>query len=118
MKYTKLAEKLSLCLLVLLCGSGVLSGQDIAPIPSDPAVTQGQLPNGLRWYVARNTDIQGVADFALVQMTGARTVQSVGRETVSEIAREALLSQPLLTAPSVQDFFIRKGRWHFGLPPA
>ena len=109
MKYTKLAEKLSLCLLVLLCGSGVLSGQDIAPIPSDPAVTQGQLPNGLRWYVARNTDIQGVADFALVQMTGARTVQSVGRETVSEIAREALLSQPLLTAPSVQDFFIRKG---------
>ena len=95
--------------LLLLFVANIVQSQEIAPVPVDPAVKSGQLPNGMKWYVATNPDAQGTADFALVQMTGTGTIQSVGGETIKAYAQESLMSQPLLTAPSVQDFFINKG---------
>jgi len=103
-RYITLVFSLSLLLL-----ANIVQGQEIALVPSDPAVKSGVLPNGMKWYVAENSDIQGVADFALVQMTGTETIQSVDGSTVESIAKESLSSQPLLTAPSVQDYFISKG---------
>ena len=87
----------------------ILYGQAIATLPSDPAVKSGTLPNGMKWYVAENQYIKGVADFALVQAAGAKTIQDVDRSALVDIARESLQSQPLLTASSVQDFFLAKG---------
>lgn len=110
MKYIGKREILSLVFsLVCFFAANIMLCQEIAPVPPDPAVKSGQLPNGLRWYVATAQDIRGTADFALVQMTGTGTVQSISGEIVRDIAKESLMSQPLLTAPSVQDFFIAKG---------
>ena len=87
----------------------LLHGQTIAKVSSDPAVKSGTLPNGMKWYVVENQYIKGSADFALVQATGANTIQSVDRGTLVSIAQESLQSQPLLTAPSVQKYFLSKG---------
>ena len=92
-----------LLIFALLLLSDALCGQDVAVLPTDPAVKSGVLPNGIRWYVASNTYLKGTADFALVQMTGGQTTTEAERETVVGIAQEALMSQPLLTAPSVQE---------------
>lgn len=86
-----------------------LHGQTIATVSSDPAVKSGTLPNGMKWYVVENQYVKGAADFALVQATGANTIQSVDRGTLVSIAQESLQSQPLLTAPSVQKYFLSKG---------
>ena len=110
MKYIQIRQYITgLLILALSLLSDAIYGQDVAVLPSDPAVKSGVLPNGIRWYVASNTYIKGAADFALVQMTGGQTTTEVERATAVEIAQEALKSQPLLTAPSVQDYFISKG---------
>ena len=93
--------------LVLL--SNLIQAQDIAVLPSDPAVKSGVLPNGTQWYVASNSYVEGVADFAVVQLTGYDTVEGVEKDSLVSLSREALASQPLLLSPSVQEFFISKG---------
>ena len=110
MKYIQIRQYVTgLLVFALSLLSDAIYGQDVAVLPSDPAVKSGVLPNGIRWYVASNTYIKGTADFALVQMTGDQTTTEVERVTAVGIAQEALKSQPLLTAPSVQDYFIGKG---------
>ena len=110
MKYIKLRQYITgLLMMTALLYTDAIYGQDVAVLPTDPAVKSGVLPNGMKWYVATNPYVKGAADFALVQMTGSETIPSVGRETVVEIAQEALMKQPLLTATSVQEYFISKG---------
>ena len=110
MKFIEIRRKISSVFsIALLFSANIMLGQGIAPIPADPAVRSGQLPNGMRWYVAVNPDVQGAADFALVQMTGTETIQSVSAQTIKTIAQESLMSQPLLLSPTVQDFFVSKG---------
>lgn len=110
MKYIQIRQYVTgVLVFALLLISDAICGQDVAVLPSDPAVKSGVLPNGIRWYVATNNYIKGTADFALVQMTGTETSPEVSRESAVEIAQEALLSQPLLTSPSVQDYFVNKG---------
>ena len=103
MKYIPKRHVAGLLILALTLLSDAIYGQDVAVLPSDPAVKSGVLPNGITWYVATNTYVKGTADFALVQMTGSQTDAQIDRETVVAIAQDALMSQPLLTAPSVQD---------------
>lgn len=109
MKYIPKRHVAGLLILALTLLSDAIYGQDVAVLPPDPAVKSGVLPNGITWYVATNTYVKGTADFALVQMTGSQTDAETDRETVVAIAQDALMSQPLLTAPSVQDYFIGKG---------
>ena len=110
MKYIQIRQYITgLLIFALSLLSDAIYGQDVAVLPSDPAVKSGVLPNGIKWYVASNTYLKGTADFALVQMTGDQTTAEAERETVVAIAQEALMSQPLLTAPSVQEYFIGKG---------
>jgi predicted Zn-dependent peptidase len=106
MKYTRLRLIITSVILFSVC---LLHGQTIAQVPSDPAVKSGTLPNGMKWYVVENQYIKGAADFALVQATGARTIPSIDRATLVSIAQESLQAQPLLTAPSVQNYFLGKG---------
>lgn len=108
MKYLYIRAKASLIMFLVLL-SNLTQAQDIAVLPSDPAVKSGALPNGTKWYVASNSYVKGIADFAVVQLTGYDTVQGVGRDSIVALSREALASQPLLLSPSVQDFFISKG---------
>lgn len=110
MKYIEIRRNFTLVFsIALLLIANIVQGQEIAPLPSDPAVRSGQLPNGLKWYVAVNPAVQGMADFALVQHTGFNTVPSISKSTIQAIANESLQSQPLLKSPTVKDFFSEKG---------
>lgn len=44
-----------------------VSGQDLPSLPKDPAITRGKLPNGVEYYLVKNKERVGRADFALVQ---------------------------------------------------
>lgn len=110
MKYLNIRQKaLFLVAMVMMFVMNVTQAQEIAVLPSDSAVSSGELPNGTRWYVVTNPYVKGVADFALVQMTGSDTIPGDGRESIVALSRDALSGQPLLLSPSVQDYFISKG---------
>ncbi len=98
-----------LCLIFLSFIAKTVLGQEIQEIPLDPDVKTGVLPNGMSWYVAVNNSVKGVADFALVQLTGTSTASGVTPEKVVSLSREALAGQPRLLSESVQDFFINHG---------
>ncbi|MDE6831563.1 MAG: insulinase family protein, partial [Muribaculaceae bacterium] len=52
----------------------VVSAQDdqmMQPLPTDPAVRIGQLPNGLTYYIRHNEFPKGQADFYLAQNVGS-----------------------------------------------
>lgn len=48
-----------------------LSAAAIQPIPLDPAVRTGQLPNGLTYYIRHNNSPEGQADFFIAQRVGS-----------------------------------------------
>lgn len=91
-------------LLVLL-----LQAQDIKILPIDPAIKMEVMPNGLKCYVAVNTSLKGIADFALIQNTGGKTISSIDRERIVDIAQDGLASQKRLLCPTVQEFFTSLG---------
>ena len=74
--------------------------QSVMPLPVDPAVVRGELPNGMTYYVATNPSVKGMADFALVQKTGASVVGN---------AQQCLGAQDRILSPSVQTYFINSG---------
>lgn len=86
-----------------------VQAQTIQMLPDDPAVKSGVLPNGIAYYVASNPSVKGMADFALVQKTGALTVPDTDRNSIVAVSQEALSSQPRLLAPTVQDYFLNLG---------
>ena len=45
----------------------LMSAQELAPMPVDPAVKCSVLPDGLSCYVAENGTVKGMADFVLVR---------------------------------------------------
>lgn len=83
--------------------------QKIQTLPADPTVKSGVLPNGITYYIAANPLLKGMADFALVQKTGALTVPGADRDKVVALSQSALSSQPRLSDLSVQDYFMRTG---------
>ncbi len=54
----------------LFCASNLLFAQDVGALPNDPRVKTGKLPNGLTYYVVKNSAIKGQADFCIVQKVG------------------------------------------------
>ncbi len=58
-----------------LCFAINVPAQDMPVLPADPAVLKGVMPNGMAYYLVTNPDEKGVADFALVQKTGLKTVR-------------------------------------------
>lgn len=110
MKCLDIRQKaLSVVFSLMLAVSNIISAQEIAPLPVDPAIKTGTLPNGTRWYVVSNPYVKDVADFAVVQNVGFNTTPALDKSSVLEHSRESLASQPLLLAPTVQDYFVRHG---------
>ena len=92
----------------VLCTIHAYAG-NIKVLPSDPAVTTVETPNGIRCYVVSSPFLKGMADFALVQNTGSRSCQSLSSDDVVALSRECLTGQPRLIAESVQNHFISLG---------
>lgn len=68
-----LIGKVSLCGLVVLTATGMLSAQDAKDVklPMDPNVRTGKLENGLTYYVRHNEEPKERASFYIVQNVGA-----------------------------------------------
>ncbi len=73
--------------------------QNLPPLPKDPGITSGTLPNGISYYLAVNGASKGLADFSLVQK-GADDV---------ERARGALASSPHFSSKTPCEFLSSKG---------
>lgn len=102
-------EQILLTLWTLLTAFAV-SAQDLPLLPSDPAVSQGVLPNGAAYYIVKNSTTKGTADFALVQKTGTKTDKdtlSAGKAVVT--AKDALARLPRLGGSSPQGFMTSHG---------
>lgn len=68
-----LFSQISLCAVLALTGTGMLSAQNDmnAKLPMDPNVRTGKLENGLTYYVRHNEEPKDRASFYIVQNVGA-----------------------------------------------
>ncbi|RYZ56139.1 MAG: insulinase family protein [Sphingobacteriales bacterium] len=57
---------------VLLCGAGLAKAQDLtAPLPKDPKVIKGKLPNGITYYIRPNSKPEKKVELRLAVNTGS-----------------------------------------------
>ena len=87
----------------------IVPAQDLPVLTPDPAVKQGSLPNGMKYYLVSNPSVKGFADFALVQKTGTATVPDSGAVRSVEIAKEALAHLPRMGGKSPQAWLAAHG---------
>lgn len=83
--------------------------QNLPVLPADPAVKQGVLPNGMKYYLSSNSSSKGIADFALVQKTGLYTASDTAASEVVDLARLALDQVPRLEGSTPQKFMTSHG---------
>lgn len=76
-----------------------LQAQDLPKLPTDPNVSAGTLPCGIKYYVVKNSAAPGYADYSLVQKG----------EMPAEQSREALLSLPHFQDVLPYKFLTRRG---------
>lgn len=100
-------EQILLTFLALLTTLAV-PAQELPLLPSDPAVSQGILPNGAAYYIVTNSSTKGMADFALVQKTGTLT-DSLDAGRAVRTAKDALARLPRLNGSSPQEFLTSHG---------
>lgn len=100
-------EQILLTFCALLTALAV-SAQELPLLPSDPAVSQGILPNGAAYYIVANASTKAMADFALVQKTGTRT-DSLDAGGAVRTAKDALSRLPRLKDSSPQEFLTSRG---------
>jgi zinc protease len=55
----------------LVVGFAVMAQQQLAPLPIDPKVRYGKLPNGLTYYIRHNAEPKGQAEFFIAQKVGS-----------------------------------------------
>lgn len=96
-------------LVVALLTANVIPAQDLPVLPKDPAIRNGVLPNGMHYYIAANSSIKGIADFALVQKTGTRNIADSLPQRAISAARDALAHLPRCKGYSPQSFFTSHG---------
>lgn len=60
-----------ICLILCLLNGFLLLGQDSAPLPVDPAVRRGILPNGMHYFLRRNTKPEHRAELWLAVRAGS-----------------------------------------------
>ena len=102
----KIGIKIALISTFGLIFSNFMPAQEIPLLPSDKAVSQGQLPNGMKYFIVENPTIKGTADFALVN----RTDNSLVRKSEVLIAfSESVMDSTLLHLMNIRwilPFFI------------
>ena len=91
-----------------LCAMEV-HAENIKVLPSDSAVKTAVMPDGLKCYVVSSPYLKGMADFALVQNTGAETDRYISGDKVVTLSRDGLSGQSRLLAESVQSHFASLG---------
>ena len=106
---TKSCSKRVLLLVVWLFSAIIMPAQDLPVLPFDKAVKTGVLPNGTSYYIVTNPAVKGVADFALVQMTGTENIPDTASYKALSVARDALTALPRSGGGSVQEFFTSHG---------
>ncbi len=57
--------------LAMAAGASAQEMPQLPPLPADPAVRIGQLPNGLTYYIRHNENPKGQADFYIAQKVGS-----------------------------------------------
>lgn len=87
----------------------IVPAQDLPVLTPDPAVKQGTLPNGMKYYLVSNPSVKGFADFALVQKTGTETVPDSGAVRSVAVAKEALAYLPRIGGKSPQAWLVAHG---------
>ncbi|MBQ8839460.1 MAG: hypothetical protein IJ005_09105 [Bacteroidales bacterium] len=95
--------------LFFLIMPALLGAQDLPVLPVDPAVSTATLPNGTSCYVVTNTNLKGLADFALVQRTGVSNIPDTCAYRSVRLAKDALSSLPRCLAPSLQSYVTSHG---------
>ena len=84
---------------VLLGISISMPAQNLPALQKDASITQGELANGISYYLVANPSLKGVADFALVRKGMCDTLA----------AREELVSLPHFNKTVPYKFLSRKG---------
>lgn len=74
-------RKLYLLILPLLMVPALLGAQGLPELKKAPEINVGKLPNGISYYLIKNTSLPGFADFALVQ-PGRSDRESARRDLV------------------------------------
>lgn len=96
----KIGIKIALISTLGLLFSNFVPAQEIPLLPSDKSVSQGQLPNGMKYFIVENPTIKGTADFALVN----RTDNSLVRKSDIRIAfSESVMDSTLLHLMNIAD---------------
>ena len=67
----KIFSRLLLAFIGVVTFATTASAQMTDPLPLDPAVRKGTLPNGLTYYVRHNETPKGQADFYIAQKVGS-----------------------------------------------
>lgn len=67
----KIFSRLLLVFIGVVTFATTASAQMTDPLPLDPAVRKGTLPNGLTYYVRHNETPKGQADFYIAQKVGS-----------------------------------------------
>ena len=88
--------------ILLILHAAVMPAQNLPVLPSDPAISAGQLPNGLRYYIAVNPSAKGHADFALVQKNGSETFSDTASSKAVQLAKDALAGLPRIKSSTAQ----------------
>ena len=95
---------LAICLFLF---SVTAFGQDLPKLPSDPAIHQGTLPNGTKWFVCVNPSTKSMADFVLVQKTGTDT-PGITCDPL-RVAKASLGNLPHFRKRTPEEFLASKG---------
>lgn len=92
--------KTFLCSCVVLVAFSIsMPSQNLPPLQKDGSVSQGELANGISYFLVTNPSMKGVADFALVRKGLCDTLS----------AREELVSLPHFNKTVPYKFLSRKG---------
>ena len=96
----KIGYKIALISTIGLLMANLVPAQEIPLLPSDKSVSQGQLPNGMKYFIVENPTVKGTADFALVN----RTDNSVLRKSDIRISfSESVMDSTLLHLMNLAD---------------
>lgn len=72
-------KRLFFVVLTFLTASLSLHSQMVGVLEDDARIVRGTMPNGLSYYLVRNSSVKGYADFAFVQMSGVAMEDSSSR---------------------------------------
>ncbi len=64
-------KSLLLAVMLVMCGSVIAQPKSTDPLPSDPAVRTGTLPNGLKYYIRKNAKPEHRMELRLAVKTGS-----------------------------------------------